>query len=84
MLERIAYTEVDAYTIGTGKVVIRIDGFRRIRFPVLAILICLERRMDGHTDIEANNKSVQVEAQTGTCAECDLLGQIRIIHDTVV
>ena len=67
VLERIADAEVETEGIeGRGYVEIRVDGLRFVHLPVLGVSVGLIGGMDGDTEIQAYDESVEVESQSGT------------------
>ncbi len=80
------YAEVDADGIKSGRdVEIGVDGLCVVGFPGLFVIpVGLVWRMDSHSDIQADDESVYIKAQSGTGAQCNLLGEIGIIENTIV
>ena len=59
--------------IADGKVVAQ--AFAELGHVVIAVLACVVRCVQTHTEVEADDQEVEVVAQAGACAERDVLSQ---------
>ena len=84
-LEGIADAKIDAEGVeGGGDVEIGSDRTSVIGFAFLVIFISLVRRVDGDTEVETDDKAIEIKTQSGSRSEGNLAGKIGIIDDTVV
>ena len=85
ILERIADAEVEAEGVECGgDVEVGVDGLGVVGFPLFVVLVGLVGRVDGDTQVQTDNESVQVETQACTGAEGNLTQQVRVVDDSVV
>ena len=83
--EGIAYPEIEAQAVKEGRdIKITGDRLREVRRTLLAVSVGLVRGVESYAQVQADDESVQVEADSGACTQGNLPGELGIVDESVL